>query len=77
MKLGTEQNEGKRQMEMIQLGAGRSYLGAYGGRGGWVPRRRFTAKSSKAQAASGTGGQGTAQGRGIGEVKAGRLFESL
>lgn len=36
MKLGTEQNEGKRQMEMIQLGAGRSYLGAYGGveRGG-------------------------------------------
>lgn len=71
MKLGTEQNEGKRQMEMIQLGAGRSYLGAYG------LRRRFTAKPSKAQAASRTGGQGTAQGREIEEVKAGRLFESL
>lgn len=71
MKLGTEQNEGKK-MEMIQLGAGRSYLGAYGVGGEGVPRRKFTAKPSKAQAAFGTGGQDTAQGREIGGVSESR-----
>lgn len=40
MKLRMEQNEGKRQMEMIHLGAGRSYLGASGGVEGGGPGGR-------------------------------------